>query len=139
MVAVVERSDGAILAFERSDAPGSWQLPQGGINIGEEPIDAVWRELEEETGLTAADVALGEEYRDWVHYQWPAEVAAGRKGFGQIQRWFTFIANDDEVEPSPDGREFTNWKWVPRRWLIDHVVGFRSASYQQVLGTVEPA
>lgn len=138
-MAVVERSDGTILAFERTDAPGSWQLPQGGIEPGEEPIEAVWRELQEETGLTASDVALAGEFADWVHYEWPPEVAAGRKGFGQIQRWFTFTANDDDVEPSPDGSEFTNWKWVRRSWLIDHVAGFRSTAYQRVLGTVEPA
>ena len=47
VVAVIERSDGAVLAFERADAPGSWQLPQGGIEVGEEPEDAVWRELKE--------------------------------------------------------------------------------------------
>lgn len=133
-MAVVERSDGAILAFERVDAPGSWQLPQGGIEPGEEPSDAVWRELEEETGLTTGDVTLSGEFPDWVHYEWPAEVVAGRKGIGQIQRWFIFDVNDDAIEPSPDGSEFTNWKWVQRSWLIDHVVAFRSPAYRRVLG-----
>jgi len=133
-VAVVERSDGLILAFERADAPGSWQLPQGGIEPGEEPRDTVWRELKEETGLTDADVSLAAEYPDWVSYEWPAEVTAGRKGIGQIQRWFTFTAETDDIAPTPDGSEFTNWKWVDRAWLIDHVIGFRSPAYRRVLG-----
>jgi len=134
VVAVVERSDGAILAFERADAPGSWQLPQGGIELGEEPVDTVWRELHEETGLTAEDVELVGEHSDWVPYQWPAEVTAGRKGLGQIHRWFMFRAGDDDIQPAPDGSEFTSWRWVDRRWLIDHVVAFRRPAYERVLG-----
>jgi putative (di)nucleoside polyphosphate hydrolase len=133
-VAVVERSDGVVLAFERADAPDSWQLPQGGIEPGEEPIDTVWRELKEETGLTVADVTLVDEHPDWVPYEWPIEVTAGRKGIGQIQRWFTFRINDDSIEPAPDGSEFTSWRWVDRNWLIDHVIGFRQPAYRRVLG-----
>ena len=132
---MIERSDGAILAFERVDAPGSWQLPQGGIEVGEDPIDAVWRELKEESSLTVADVALVHEHPEWVPYEWPADVAAGRKGIGQVQRWFTFRVHDDGVEPTPDGSEFTAWKWVDRQWLIDNVVGFRRPAYRRVLGS----
>ena len=134
VVAVVERSDGRILAFERADAPGSWQLPQGGIEVGEEPEDTVWRELKEETGLTASDVELVERYPDWVPYEWPPDVSAGRKGIGQVQRWFTFRVHDDTVEPTPDGSEFTSWKWVEGAWLMRHVVGFRRPAYELVLG-----
>ena len=50
VVAVVRRSDGQVMAFERADAPGAWQLPQGGIESGETPEQAAWRELREETG-----------------------------------------------------------------------------------------
>jgi putative (di)nucleoside polyphosphate hydrolase len=135
VVAVIERSDGAILAFERGDAPGSWQLPQGGIEQGEEALDAVWREVKEETGLGPADLALVGEHAEWVAYEWPPEVRAGRRGIGQVQRWFTFRALDDAVAPHPDGSEFTAWRWVERRWLIDHIVPFRTAAYRKVLDT----
>lgn len=134
MVAVVQRSDGAILAFERADAPGSWQLPQGGIEVGEEAVDAVWRELREETALTSTDVELLGRHPDWVAYEWPLEVAAGRKGIGQVQCWFTFRVVDDDVEPHPDGSEFTAWMWVEPSWLIDNVVAFRRVAYARVLG-----
>ncbi|WP_116998473.1 NUDIX domain-containing protein [Desertimonas flava] len=134
IVAVVRRSDGAICAFERADAPGSWQLPQGGIEPGEEPTDTAWRELKEETGLTASDVELVAEYGEWVAYVWPERVAAGRKGMGQVQRWFTFRLVDDGVEPTPDGSEFTAWRWVDEAWLIDNVVAFRRPAYERVLG-----
>jgi putative (di)nucleoside polyphosphate hydrolase len=134
IVAVVTRSDGAICAFERADAPGSWQLPQGGIEPGEEPSDTAWRELKEETGLTASDVELRSEHDDWVAYVWPDRVAAGRKGMGQVQRWFFFRVLDDAIEPHPDGSEFTAFRWVEARWLIDNVVPFRRPAYERVLG-----
>ena len=133
IVAVVERSDGRVCAFERADAPGSWQLPQGGIEVGEEPRDTVWRELKEETGLTAGDVELVDEHDDWVAYAWPLEVAAGRRGVGQVQRWFTFRLLDDATEPTPDGSEFVAWQWVERGWLVEHVVAFRREGYRRVL------
>jgi putative (di)nucleoside polyphosphate hydrolase len=133
VVAVVERSDGRICAFERADAPGSWQLPQGGIEVGEEPRDTVWRELKEETGLTAGDVELVDEHDDWVAYAWPLEVAAGRRGVGQVQRWFTFRLLDDATEPTPDGSEFVAWQWVERGWLVEHVIAFRRDAYRRVL------
>jgi putative (di)nucleoside polyphosphate hydrolase len=133
VVAVVERSDGAVLAFERADVPGSWQLPQGGINLGEEAADAVWRELKEETGLGPPDVMLVAEHPEWVVYEWPAEIRAGRKGIGQVQRWFTFRIVDDGAVPQPDGTEFTAWRWVDRRWLVEHIVPFRADAYAAVL------
>jgi putative (di)nucleoside polyphosphate hydrolase len=132
-VAVLERSDGAVCAFERSDAPGSWQLPQGGIELGEEPLDAVWRELNEETGLTRGEVELVGEHDEWVAYAWPRDVAAGRKGIGQVQRWFRFRLRDETTAPRPDGSEFVAWRWVERRWLVDNVVPFRRAAYERVL------
>lgn len=133
VVAVVERSNGEVLAFERADAPGSWQLPQGGIEVGEDPVDAAWRELKEETGLTDAHVDMVAEHPTWTVYEWPREVSAGRKGIGQAQRWFTFRVKEDDVEPMPDGSEFVDWRWVSRDWLIEHVIRFRTDAYQTVL------
>ena len=134
-VAVVRDSKGRLLAFERSDRKGSWQLPQGGIDQGEDPVTGVWRELEEETGLTPNDVQLVDEYPDWTVYEWPAGVKKGRHRLGQAQRWFFFDVKDDEVIPTPDGVEFDDWKWVKVDWLIEQVVDFRRPSYQRVLGT----
>jgi putative (di)nucleoside polyphosphate hydrolase len=134
-VAVVRNSLGDVLAFERSDRLGQWQLPQGGIDAGEDPVEGVWRELEEETGLTTNQVHLVNEYPEWTVYEWPEAVKKGRNRLGQAQRWFFFQINDDNTAPQPDGVEFVNWKWVQIDWLIDQVVDFRKASYQRVLGT----
>ncbi len=134
-VAVVRNSAGDVLAFERSDHLGQWQLPQGGIDVGEDPVTGAWRELEEETGLTKSQVQLVDEYPEWTLYEWPDGVNQDGNRLGQAQRWFFFQINDDKTDPQPDGVEFVDWKWVQIDWLIDQVVDFRRASYQRVLGT----
>lgn len=129
-----------VMAFERVDARGAWQLPQGGMNDGELPLDAAWRELLEETGLGPQHVEVLAEYPDWVVYEWPehlrATKASRKDRIGQAQRWFLFNALSADVEPTPDGSEFVAWKWVTPDWLIDHVPEFRHDAYARVLGTL---
>ena len=129
-----------MLAFERVDATGSWQLPQGGLDAREEPVEAAWREMAEETGLGPNDVTMLAEYPDWVAYEWSPEIMEvhGRDGKrrGQVQKWFLFDAVDSGVQPTPDGTEFVGWTWVEPAWLISHVPEFRRAAYARVLGTL---
>lgn len=129
-----------VLAFSRSDSPESWQLPQGGLDLGETPIEGAWRELQEETGLGEADVVARAEYPEWVAYEWPDEVKAAKgvvgRRLGQVQRWFLFDALTADVEPTPDGSEFVGWRWVDPAWLIGHVVEFRRGAYERVLSTL---
>lgn len=133
VVAVVRNSSDEVLVFERSDVPGAWQLPQGGVDVGEAPGDAIWRELGEETGLGADDVDLVAEHAEWVVYEFPAEVRRDGKRLGQAQRWYTFRVKADVVVPTPDQVEFVNWQWVRADWLVDHVVEFRREAYRRVL------
>lgn len=133
VVIVVRRGDGRVLAFERVDTPGAWQLPQGGIEYDETPERAAWRELHEETGLDADSVRLVSEHTDWTAYVWPPDFR--RKGrLGQAHRWFFFEPMSDEIEPTPDGHEFGAWAWFDVDALIDQVVDFRKPCYEQVLG-----
>jgi putative (di)nucleoside polyphosphate hydrolase len=129
-----------VMAFERVDARGSWQLPQGGMNEGEQPVEAAWRELEEETGLGDQHVDVLAEYPEWVAYEWPEELrkskANRRDRLGQVQRWFLFNALSPDIVPTPDGSEFVDWKWVTPGWLIDHVPEFRHEAYARVLSTL---
>lgn len=133
VVTVVQRADGKVLAFERSDRAGQWQLPQGGIESGESPLAAAWRELAEETGLDERHVRLLGEHAEWTVYAWPESMRpVGR--LGQAHRWFFFEWNGGAADPTPDGREFRAWQWMERSDLIDQVVGFRRGPYRSVLG-----
>lgn len=140
VVAVIEGDDGTILAFERADVRGQWQLPQGGLLAGEAAVDGAWRELREETGLGPEQVRLDREYGDWVPYEWPRRLWVERGGgirVGQIQRWFFFRPIVDAVVAVPDGDEFVDSRWVTAQWLTEQVWGFRRAAYEQVLGVNE--
>lgn len=133
VVVVVRREDGRVLAFERVDSPDAWQLPQGGIEATERPIDAAWRELGEETGLGPDDVRLVGEHPHWTVYEWPEEFRSKRL-IGQAHRWYFFAPRSADLAPRPDGHEFGAWAWWDVGELIDQVVEFRREPYRQVLG-----
>lgn len=132
VAAIVTNDADDVMAFERSGLPGQWQLPQGGIDDDETPLEAAWRELAEETGLGPDVVDLVSEFPEWTAYEYPDGIRKNGR-VGQVQRWFTFRVRDESVEPRPDGVEFTDWKWVQRRWLVEHAVEFRRPSYERVL------
>ena len=140
IVAVVRDASGdgtmdEVMAFERVDVPGAWQLPQGGMDEGESAREAAWRELGEETGLGDQHVRLIGEFDEWTVYELPP---AGRRGsrLGQAHRWFAFTVTDPSVEPVPDGVEFGAWRWMPIREMIADVADFRRAGYRRALGSL---
>lgn len=137
VIVVVRRSDGDVLAFERADAAGQWQLPQGGIDTGEGPVEAAWRELGEETGLGPDEVRLVGAPERWTVYELPAEFRAGRgagQRLGQAHRWFFFDALHDDIVPVPDGREFVAWRWTDAPALVRETAEFRRPGYTEMLG-----
>ncbi|MGA0877533.1 MAG: NUDIX domain-containing protein [Ilumatobacteraceae bacterium] len=143
VVLVVRRENGDLLAFERADVPGAWQLPQGGLDADEEPVAAAWRELEEETGLRRTDVRLVVELPEWIAYEWPDEIRSrvkdGRHRRGQIQKWFLFgVPEGCDVEPRPDGVEFSGWKWMSPQQIMDGLPPFRRDCYGRAFARILP-
>ncbi|MFA6155040.1 RNA pyrophosphohydrolase [Mesorhizobium sp.] len=117
-----------------------WQMPQGGIDKGEEPLQAAERELYEETGMRS--VSLLAEAPDWINYDLPEHlVGVAFKGRyrGQTQRWFAFrfhgAASEIQINPPPGGHtaEFDDWAWRPMRDLPDLIVPFKRHVYEDVV------
>ncbi len=117
-----------------------WQMPQGGIDKGEDPLKAAYRELHEETGMTT--VSLLAEAPDWINYDLPAHLMGiGLKGKyrGQTQRWFAFRFEGAESEiainPPPGGHEpeFDEWAWKPMHELPGLIVAFKRGVYEEVV------
>lgn len=132
VILVIRRGDGQVLAFERVDVPGAWQLPQGGIDNDESPEQAAWRELSEETGLRSDMVRCTGSSSTWTVYELPVEhQRPGR--LGQAHLWFYFDVVDDLVEPTPDGVEFSAWTWMTAEDLIEVVAPFRRPGYEEML------
>lgn len=125
---------------EYDGSPQLWQMPQGGIDKGENPEKAAYRELYEETGMET--VTLLGRSKGWINYDLPDElIGIGLKGKyrGQTQAWFAFRFTGDESEiriaPPPGGheQEFDEWAWKPMEELPGLIVPFKRKVYDQVV------
>jgi putative (di)nucleoside polyphosphate hydrolase len=138
--AVLFNRSGLILVARRADLPnaeapaGGWQLPQGGIDAGEDPRQAVLRELAEEIGTDRAEV-IGE-HHEWLTYDLPPEllgIALKGRFRGQRQRWFAlrFTGVDSDIrldlDPHP---EFDAWRWARLAELPDLAVAWKRPIYE---------
>ncbi len=129
---------GLVFVGERLDNPGAWQMPQGGIDAGEDPRSAALRELQEETGVDPSLVTVEAELTDWVTYDLPPELVGkvfkGRYR-GQKQRWFLlrFHGQDSDVNIAASHPEFGRWMWLETDKLLTHIVPFKRPVYEAVL------
>jgi putative (di)nucleoside polyphosphate hydrolase len=140
--------NGAGLAFigrridgpEHVDLTHAWQMPQGGIDAGEEPWPAALRELREETSIRSVE-RLGE-IGEWLNYDIPGDLigqAWSGKYRGQTQKWFAlrFTGPENEIDVThPNGTahaEFSAWRWEPMQNVPDLVVPFKRQVYERVV------
>ena len=129
-----------ILAGDAFHYPGEWMMPQGGIDAGESPHEAMQRELLEETGLQFSQLRLIREHDAWLQYlfrkpQYKDDIFY----VGQRQRWFLLEYNG----PLPDAaavkeREFLHFDWVDGDWLVEQIPAFKKGVYGEILTVFRP-
>jgi len=122
----------------------SWQFPQGGIQHGESPEQAMYRELQEEVGLLPEHVQIIGRTRDWLRYDVPEEYLRRQNSNrvhraayrGQKQIWFLLrlVGLDSDIQlRASEHPEFDAWRWVPFWIQLDAVIGFKREVYQLAL------
>ena len=129
---------GSVLWAQRVRKSG-WQFPQGGIQKGEKPEQALYRALHEEVGLQPDDVELIASTRGWLRYRLPNRFirpTEGQRCIGQKQKWFLLMlrASEDAVKLDlSDSPEFESWRWVSYWYPVNQVVEFKRNVYQRML------
>jgi len=137
--------DGMVFVGSRVDMPSdAWQMPQGGIDDGEEPVDAALRELYEETGVPAELARVVTQSAEWIPYDLPVSMIPrlwGGRYRGQTQMWFLieFLGTDADIDLDVHHREFGAWRWASPEQLPDLIVKFKSDLYARILDEFRPA
>ena len=135
--AIVLNKKNQVFVGKRKDNPvDKWQMPQGGVNKGEDLTEAMKRELHEETGIQ--NIKILNEIDGWFEYELPnyllGKIWRG-KFRGQKQKWFIvkFLGNDEEINLEIDKPEFIEWQWLDIENLPNVIVDFKKKVYEQLL------
>ncbi|MBL4597000.1 MAG: RNA pyrophosphohydrolase [Robiginitomaculum sp.] len=136
---VLFNHQGQVFLGRRAGKPGAhcWQFPQGGIDAGEKPLAAAYRELREETGIKRKHVRLIGKIKGWVAYDFPADIALARakrkRWSGQKQKWFAmrFLGKDKHINLQHHlPAEFDEWAWVDLVSVPNMTIAWKHEVYQ---------
>ena len=134
---IVLNKKNKVFVGKRKDNPGDrWQMPQGGIDVGENYIDAMKRELIEETSIR--NIKIIKQIEQTYQYQLPDNLIGiiwKGKFRGQKQKWFItrFLGNDNEININTKYPEFIDWKWIDPKMLPNVIVNFKKDLYLNLL------
>ncbi len=141
-VMLFNRHGRIFVASRRDSARDAWQMPQGGIDPGEDSRRAALRELEEEIGTANAEIVA--EAHGWLTYDLPPDLARrvwGGRYRGQAQKWFAarFLGTDSEIDLEKHAHpEFAAWQWAPIEILPTAIVGFKRTLYTELVAEFGP-
>lgn len=136
---VLINSDKKIFVGKRIDNNSdAWQMPQGGIDTGEDEDLAMLRELGEETGIDENKIKILAKSQNYFYYNLPYKLQKkfwGGKYLGQRQRWYLaeFLGQDSDVNIATEIPEFSQWKWIAKDEIIDAIVQFKRDLYLEII------
>ena len=140
---ILTNKNGKLFWGKRTKSKG-WQFPQGGVNPYETLSETLYRELQEEIGLTKKDVKILGVTKRWLRYKLPVHMRRATQKplcIGQKQKWFLLMltGNDNKINLCATKKpEFSNWQWVEYWTPLKHVIYFKRAIYCKVLTELEP-
>jgi len=116
----------------------AWQMPQGGIDAGEDEDLAMFRELKEETGIDGSQIKVVKKSSGYHYYNLPYKLQKkfwGGKYLGQKQRWYLaeFVGDESLINIKTENPEFSDWKWIANSEIINVIVGFKRSLYRDVI------
>ena len=133
---IVLNNNNDVFVGKRKDNPiDKWQMPQGGIDNNEKPMDAMKRELKEETSIT--NIKVLKEINYWLEYELPPNLLGKiwrGKYRGQTQKWYIvrFTGSDEEINLRTKKPEFIEWKWISYKLLPKVIVDFKRNVYKKL-------
>jgi putative (di)nucleoside polyphosphate hydrolase len=130
--AMIVNDKGHVLAIERADIAGAWQLPQGGLDEDEDPLDAAYREIAEETGLTKTDLEFVRACAEPLVYELPVNARTKKTGRGQVLYWFLFQFVGRQQRASTPNHETRGSQWMPFSRVVTGVTSFRKPMYTRL-------
>lgn len=134
-------NQGKVFVGQRFDSSiEAWQMPQGGIDAGETPEQAMQREIMEEVGTDKFEIIHKSD--EWLYYDLPIElqkVLWNGKYLGQMQKWFLlrFTGTDEDINIATEIPEFKDWQWVEPQQIIELIVDFKKDLYADILRKFE--
>jgi len=143
-VGIILSNEAGQLLWARRYGRSGWQFPQGGIKVHESAEEALYRELMEEVGLAAEDVAILGATRDWLRYRLPRRLIRYHSKpvcIGQKQRWFMLRLLSDDSRVRLDRyspQEFDSWRWVSYWHPLEEIVAFKRRVYERALTELAP-
>ena len=134
-IVVLNKKNEVFVAKRIDNQKNFWQMPQGGVDIGEDYLTAAYRELEEETNIK--NVSLIKELDGLISYELPKNLLGiiwKGKYRGQEQKWFVvrFLGQDSEIDIKTKNPEFCEWKWINLENITDLVVDFKLQMYEDI-------
>ncbi|MGS2717367.1 RNA pyrophosphohydrolase [Eionea flava] len=142
---IISNHQGQVLWARRVGGANAWQFPQGGIDEGETPEQAMYRELHEEVGLLPAQVRIVASTSGWLTYDLPKQFVREHQlplCIGQKQKWYLLelLESDSAISlTSTNTIEFDHWEWVSYWYPLNQVIDFKRNVYQRALKELAPA